>query len=68
MQQLNIQNKGKTFDLSPHIDELTGLKDSNVKVIPWDGYGNDQIIRQLITQEKPDAISFYRPQVLDLVI
>ena len=48
--------QGKTFDLSPHIDELTGLKDSNVKVIPWDGYGNDRIIRQLITQEKPDAI------------
>ena len=47
---------GKAFDLSNQINEIAGLSDSDVKVIPFDGYGNDQIIRQLINQEKPDAI------------
>jgi glycosyltransferase involved in cell wall biosynthesis len=48
--------QGQAFDLSPQVNELAGITDSDIKVIPWDGYGNDQIIRQLITQEKPDAI------------
>ena len=48
--------QGQAFDLSPQINELTGLTDSSIKVIPWDGYGNHQIVRQLIDQEKPDAI------------
>ncbi len=48
--------QGKAFDLSPQVNEILGINDSDVKVIPWDGYGNDQIIRQLINQEKPDAI------------
>ena len=48
--------QGKAFDLSEQINQVTGLSDSNVKVIPWDGYGNDQILRQIMAQEKPDAI------------
>jgi len=48
--------QGKAFDLSPQIDKITGIEDSSVKVIPWSGYGDDQIIRQLMEQEKPDAI------------
>ena len=48
--------QGKAFDLSPQINKIVGIPDSNIKVIPWDGYGNDQILRQLINQEKPDAI------------
>ncbi len=48
--------QGKAFDLSKEVDGLIGIKDSQVKVIPWDGYGNDQILRQLIKQENPDAI------------
>ena len=40
--------QGKAFDLSPQINEIVGINDSDIKVIPWDGYGNDQIIRQLI--------------------
>ena len=48
--------QGKSFDLSSQVNEIIGIPDSDVKVIPWDGYGNDQIVRQLINQEKPDAI------------
>ena len=48
--------QGKAFDLSAEINQVINIPDSEVKVIPWDGYGNDQIVRQLIEQEKPDAI------------
>ena len=30
--------QGKAFDLSKEVDGLIGIKDSQVKVIPWDGY------------------------------
>ena len=49
-------DQGKAFDLSDQINEQIGISDSDVKVIPWSGYGDDQIVRQLINQEKPDAI------------
>ena len=47
---------GKAFDLSTQVNQSIGITDSDVKVFPNDGYGNDQIIRQLIDQQKPDAI------------
>ena len=47
---------GKIFDLSEDVNNQTGLKDSDVKVIPFDGYGNPELVRQLLTSEKPDAI------------
>ena len=40
-------DQGKGFDLSAQINEQTGLSDSDVKVIPWSGYGDDNIVRQL---------------------
>ena len=48
--------QGQAFDLSPQINETVGISDASVKVIPWDGYGNSQILRQLLAQEKPDVI------------
>ena len=47
---------GKAFDLSGEINKMRGLTDSDVKVIPSDGYGNPAILRQILKQEKPDAI------------
>tara|TARA_R110001592_G_scaffold65074_2_gene199886 strand:- start:1926 stop:3395 length:1470 start_codon:yes stop_codon:yes gene_type:complete len=48
--------QGQAFDLSSQINESIGISDASVKVIPWDGYGNSQILRQLLAQEKPDVI------------
>lgn len=48
--------QGKAFDLSSSVNDMLGIKDADVKVIPWDGYGNEAIVRQLLDQEKPDAI------------
>jgi len=47
---------GKGFDLSEEVNKLTGLTDSDVKVIASDGYGDATMLRSIIAQEKPDAI------------
>jgi len=47
---------GKGFDLSKDVNNETGLQDSNVKVIATEGYGNEALLRQIISTEKPDAI------------
>jgi len=49
-------DKGKIFDLSNEINKHTGLEDSDVKLYPIDGYGDNSVVRQLIKIEKPDAI------------
>ena len=48
--------KGKKFDLSASINEAVNIDDSNVMVIPTDGYGNPQILRDLLKEHKPDAL------------
>jgi len=47
---------GKHLDLSIETNKQAGLTDSSVFIYPVDGYGNPDIIRQLIQIEKPDAI------------
>jgi glycosyltransferase involved in cell wall biosynthesis len=53
---INHPNDGQGFDISNDTNKLTGLTDANVKVIATQGYGNSEILRAIITQEKPDAI------------
>jgi hypothetical protein len=47
---------GQAFDLSQHVAAETGVEDAAVKLIPWNGYGDRNILFSLINQEKPDAI------------
>ena len=47
---------GKIADLSSDVNKNTGLVDSNVKVYPCEGYGDPNILRQILDTEKPDAI------------
>jgi glycosyltransferase involved in cell wall biosynthesis len=47
---------GKRFDLSPDTNNQTGLEDTSVFLYPTDGYGNPDLVRQMIKLEKPDAI------------
>ena len=53
---INHPEQGKRLDLSESTNQATGLTDSSVIMYPVDGYGNPDIIRQLIHMEKPDAI------------
>lgn len=56
---VNHPEYGKRFDLSEDNNKLTGLTDSSIFVYPCNGYGDANIIRQLIEIEKPDAIMFF---------
>jgi len=53
---INHPEKGKRFDLSADTNNNTGLTDTSVFLYPVDGYGDADLIRQLIKIEKPDAI------------
>lgn len=47
---------GKGFDLSQQVAKETGVDDASVKLIPWSGYGDRNILFSIINQEQPDAI------------
>ena len=53
---INHPEAGKILDVSDDIRNTYGIQDANVKILPWNGYGNADLIRQLINSEKPDAI------------
>lgn len=48
--------KGKRLDLSQSTNEVSGINDASVMLYPVDGYGDPDLIRQLIKLENPDAI------------
>ena len=48
--------KGKKVDISENNNQLAGINDSSVMLYPTDGYGNPDLLRQIIDLEKPDAI------------
>lgn len=56
---INHPDNGKGFDLSNDINALTGLEDAWVRVLGSNGYGDANLIRGLIKQEKPDAIFIF---------
>jgi len=46
-------------DVSAEMATMSGVKDASVKVLPVAGYGNPDILRNLIRQEKPDMIMHF---------
>ena len=50
---------GKVFDLSADINKQLGIDDASVFVEPSNGYGDAQKVRNLIKQNKPDAIFIF---------
>ena len=47
---------GKIVDINDDIRKRTGVADANLKIIPFNGYGDIGVIRKLLLEEKPDAI------------
>ena len=56
---INHPEKGKRLDLSQDTNTLLQIPDASVILYPTDGYGNPDMIRQLIEIEKPDAIMLF---------
>ena len=50
--------KGKIVDMSESLGKL-GIKNGYLKIYPVDGYGNEDLLREVIRMEKPDAILHY---------
>tara|TARA_Y100001963_G_scaffold138445_1_gene203240 strand:- start:1075 stop:2454 length:1380 start_codon:yes stop_codon:yes gene_type:complete len=48
--------EGKIIEMSNAVKEEYGIEDGYLKLYPVSGYGNPDILRQLIEMEKPDAI------------
>jgi glycosyltransferase involved in cell wall biosynthesis len=48
--------KGQKFDVSADTNKTAGIEDSSVFLYPVDGYGDADLIRQIIKLENPDAI------------
>jgi glycosyltransferase involved in cell wall biosynthesis len=48
--------KGKEIDLGEDARRVSGISDASVKIIPWTGYGDANILRELIMRHQPDAI------------
>jgi len=51
--------KGKIVDMSAGLEKDFGIKDGYLRIYPVDGYGNEDILREVIEIEKPDAILHY---------
>lgn len=49
-------DKGKKLDLSADTNNIAQVEDSYVMMYPVDGYGDANILRQIINLENPDAI------------
>ena len=48
--------QGKEMDLGEDLRKQTGIEDASLKIVPWTGYGDANILRQLIMRHQPDAI------------
>ena len=48
--------KGKRLDLSADTNKNLGIEDASVFLYPVDGYGNESVVREIISIENPDAI------------
>jgi glycosyltransferase involved in cell wall biosynthesis len=53
---VNHPEAGKVLDMSDALNNELGMTDSSVKIVPYNGYGDSRLIRQLLEIEKPDAI------------
>jgi glycosyltransferase involved in cell wall biosynthesis len=56
---INHPDQGKRLDISQDTNRIMGIPDSSVFIYPINGYGTQEIVRQLLESEKPDAIMFF---------
>tara|TARA_Y100000361_G_scaffold92986_1_gene82989 strand:+ start:361 stop:1731 length:1371 start_codon:yes stop_codon:yes gene_type:complete len=51
--------QGKIIDMNESVRKETGVKDAYLKIYPITGYGNPNVLREILEIEKPDAILHY---------
>ena len=50
---------GKVVNMDQTLREETGVEDAKLTIYPIDGYGNQELLRELAARENPDAIMHY---------
>ena len=51
--------KGKVVNMDKSIREESGCEDAKLTIYPIDGYGNPDLLREVMNRERPDAILHY---------
>lgn len=65
---LQHPDHGKRFDISEEIERETGFENVSVKLYAHTGYGNQDVIREVMSIEKPDALMIFTdPRFFDHV-
>ena len=52
-------DEGKGFNLSEDVNKEAGIEDADVKIFATSGYGDQNLIRAIMRQEKPDALLLF---------
>mgnify|MGYP003118103956 CR=1 FL=1 len=50
---------GKIINMDESVRNDTGVKDASLTIYPTNGYGSQELVRELMDREKPDAILHY---------
>lgn len=56
---VNHPDQGKRLDLNADTNKHNNIEDASVILYPISGYGNPDLIRQMIKMEKPDALMIF---------
>jgi glycosyltransferase involved in cell wall biosynthesis len=56
---INHPEQGRRLDLTQDTNKMVGIEDSSVILYPTAGYGTQELVRQIIDIEKPDAIMIF---------
>ena len=56
---INHPDQGKVMDMNEAVRKETGIKDAALKIYPCSGYGNPNLLREILEIENPDAILHY---------
>ena len=52
-------DKGKIINMNDTIRKQLGIEDASLTIYPIDGYGNPDLLREVMSRENPDAILHY---------
>ena len=56
---INHPEVGKILDISADVNKQLDLTDAWVRILPSNGYGDPMLLRNVIKQEKPDALFIF---------
>jgi len=56
---INHPDAGKVFDISADVNKEAGIEDASVLMYPYNGYGDQGLVRYLMSNHKIDAIAHF---------